>query len=79
MLIRKKPASWAGRSVCIERITHMSSANSPSCGNSSLISSPLWPRLRNLNGEPSRFPVTLSVFGFSVGMGLPWYFCSTGL
>ena len=49
--------SWFGMSVYIERMTQMSSTHSPTCGNSSLTSMPLWPYFLNVNGERISSPV----------------------
>ncbi len=46
---------WAGRSVCMLRTTHSSSACVATSGNSSETQSPLWPCWRNFHGEPSSF------------------------
>src|SRR5258708_37816115 len=48
--------SCAGISVHIERMTARSSACAPVLAKSSLISSPLWPYLENLNGDPIATP-----------------------
>ena len=50
--------SWFGTSAYIERMTQRSSACAEAVrANSSLTSRPLWPYLRNLNGEPIAAPV----------------------
>jgi hypothetical protein len=59
--ISSSDGSWLGTSACIERITHSSSALSATCGNSSLISMPLWPCFLNLNGDAMAAPVLRSV------------------
>ena len=43
--------SWFGMSVYTERTKQMSSAQPPTCGNSSLTSMPDWPYFLNVNGE----------------------------
>ena len=47
------PGPWLIASVCIERMRHKSSAMPETCGSMSLISTPLWPRGANLNGDPT--------------------------
>ena len=75
--------SCAGMSVCIERMTAMSSTNSPVLANRLLTSVPLWPIFWNLKGEPMATPPLASVlpsilvrkgFGSHVSMcdGAPW-------
>src|SRR5690242_6173726 len=66
-------------SVYMDRITHTSSIHDPSFGKISLTSIPLCPYFSNLNGDPSRAPVLRSVFRLEEGIGLPVYFCSSGL
>ena len=63
--------SWFGMSVCIERITQMSSAQAPTCGNSSLTSSPLLPYRLNVNGDFISEPVLRSVATVPPGSGWP--------
>ncbi len=65
-------------SVCIERITQMSSAQPPTCGNSSLTSRPLWPYFLNVNGDFISEPVLRSVATVPPGSGWPWYLSSIG-
>ena len=65
-------------SVCIERITQMSSAHAPTCGKSSLTSRPLWPYFVNANGDCMSEPVLRSVATVPPGSGCPWYFASIG-
>src|SRR5688572_6009862 len=66
-------------SVCIERITQMSSAQAPTCGKSSLTSRPLLPYRVNSNGDFIRVPVLRSVATVPPGSGWPWYLASIGL
>src|SRR5450432_1944910 len=75
----KSEGSWLGRSVYMERITHRSSAHSPSLGKISLISIPLCPYFLNANGDFSRLPVLRSVLRLPDGTGLPLYSSSFGL
>ena len=63
--------SWFGKSVCIDRITAISSIMEPTCGNSSLTSMPLCPYFWNLKGEGKAAPVLRSVIKFPVGSILP--------
>src|SRR5438105_13223288 len=56
----------------------MSSMHSPSLGNKSLTSMPLWPHFLNLKGEGNAAPVLRSVLIYSPGKGLPAYFSSAG-
>ena len=65
-------------SVCIERMTQMSSAQAPTCGKSSLTSSPLLPYFVNVNGDCISVPVLRSVATGPPGSGWPWYFASIG-
>ena len=51
----RKASGWAGRSVCMLRMTHSSSACVATSGNSSETHRPLWPCWRNFHGEPSSF------------------------
>src|SRR6516165_7668713 len=71
--------SWLGVLVCIERMTHRSSTQRATCGNSSLTSMPLSPYFWNLNGEGNVAPVLRSVRRLGEGIDLPTYFCSVGL
>src|SRR4051812_48915668 len=57
-------------SLHIDRITHMSSTHSPTCGKISLTSVPLCPYFLKLNGEGKAAPVRRSVFNV-IGMDLP--------
>src|SRR6185369_17985860 len=66
-------------SVCMERMTQMSSIIEPSLGNRLLTSMPLWPYRLNSKGDIIRLPVLRSVFGLPIGLGLPLYFVSAGL
>src|SRR5262245_21516256 len=78
-LSSKSDGSWLGTSAYIERMTHRSSAHHfATCGNRSLISSPLLPCLANLNGEGKAAPVLRSVRRF-LGIGLPAHFARAGL
>ena len=70
--------SWFGTSVCIERTTHRRSADSATCGKSSLTSIPLWPYFWKENGEGNAAPVLRSV-RYVTGRGLPAYLASSGL
>src|SRR6185436_14787423 len=70
--------SWFGTCAYIERTTAMLSACAAVLANSSLISSPLWPYLVNLNGDGKAAPVLRSVRRYSPGSGLPAYFASIG-
>ena len=63
----------------MERMTQMSSMNSPTWENISLTSMPLWPYFLKVNGDRSRLPVLRSVCRLAVGIGLPWYLLSIGL
>src|SRR5262245_57214466 len=73
-----KEGSWLGRSVCMERITQRSSANSAVNGKSSLTSRPLLPYFLNENGDGKAVPVLRSVRKLT-GSGLPAQFLSNGL
>ena len=57
LFICRQPLAWAAVSVCIERITHRSSANCAVQGKRLLISSPLCPCLRNSNGDCIKCPI----------------------
>ena len=65
-------------SVYIERMTQMSSTHSPTCGNSSLTSMPLWPYFLNVNGDVISAPVLRSVATVPPGSGWPSYLSSIG-
>src|SRR5690349_1715534 len=71
--MNRDAGSWAGTSVHIERMMHMSSTHSPSFENTSLTSMPDFPYLLNLNGEGKATPVrpgkVLSSNFASVGFG----------
>src|SRR6185436_7652913 len=73
-----KDGSWLGRSVCMERITHKSLADSAVYGKSSLTSNPLWPYFLNEKGDGNAVPVLRSVRKL-IGIGLPAHFFSNGL
>ena len=62
--------SWFGMSVYIERMKQMSSAHSPTCGNSSLTSMPALPYFLNVNGERISAPVLRSVATDAAGQRL---------
>src|SRR5882724_11504104 len=53
--------SWFGISVYTDRMKQMSSTHSPTCGNSSLTSMPLFPYFLNWNGDFISVPVLRSV------------------
>ena len=57
-------------SVYIERMKQMSSAHSPTCGNSSLTSMPALPYFLNANGERISAPVLRSVATRAAGQRL---------
>ena len=57
----------------------MSSAHSPTCGNSSLTSMPHLPYFLNVNGDRISAPVLRSVAMLPPGSGWPWYLSSIGL
>jgi hypothetical protein len=73
-----RPGPWFGMSVCIDRMTHRSSANWATRGKRSLTSSPDLPYRRNLKGEGIRLNVLRSVVRFA-GRTLPAYVVSAGL
>src|SRR5262245_22615646 len=77
-VIMSSDGSWLGTLVCIERMTHRSSAWRARCGNSSLISIPLRPCLLNLNGDWSSAPVFRSVFRTPPGGICPLRFVNSG-
>src|SRR5258707_15397704 len=77
-VIINSDGSWLGKLVCIDRITHRSSAWRAMWGKISLISSPLLPCLANLNGDCMRLPVPRSVFSPAAGGFWPLYFASAG-
>src|SRR5262245_50218921 len=56
----------------------MSSAHSPTCGNSSLTSIPTCPYFLNVNGDRISAPVLRSVAMLPPGIGWPWYLSSIG-
>ena len=56
LFMNKRPGSWFAVSVCIERMTQMSSISAAVCGNRSVTSMPAWPCLRCLYGEGRIFP-----------------------
>ncbi len=70
--------SWFGISVYIDRMKQMSSAHSPTWGNSSLTSIPALPYFLNANGERINAPVLRSVATEPPGSGWPWYLSSIG-
>ena len=78
MFIISIDGSWFGMSVYIERMKQMSSAHSPTCGNSSLTSIPALPYFLNANGERISAPVLRSVATEPPGSGWPWYLSSIG-
>ena len=57
MFICRQPEACAAVSVCIDRITHRSSANRAVCGKRLLISRPLWPCLVNGKGDCISLPI----------------------
>src|SRR5687767_10618527 len=64
--------SWAGMSVCIDRITERLSTCAAMEGNTSLTSIPDFPYFANLNGDAIATP-------FSPGSDCPSYLVSAGL
>src|SRR5947208_4983052 len=76
-VIIRSDGSWFGTFVCIERITHNSSAHSPTFGYSSETSIPALPYFLKANGDCIRLPVRRSVL-MSAGAFWPLYFVRAG-
>src|SRR5688500_4285349 len=66
-------------SVCIERMTQMSSMQAPTSGYSSLTSMPLAPDLRTEKVEPTSAPTSLVPVAIDAGGLPPWCYVSIGL
>src|SRR4051794_17015034 len=79
-VISRRPGSWFGMFVCIERITQMSSMHFPTSGYIALTSMPDCPHFLNANGDLMNAPVLRSVlYPEPAGGVLPCCLVSSGL
>ncbi len=76
--MKRRARSWAGLSVCIERMTHTSSMQRPISGNSSLTSMPERPCLWKAKGEPMSLR-PLRTRSPTFGGSWPWRWVRAGL